>query len=264
MRSLMPRSASRSFSRSVSGVAARSALHSSRLNVEVAADASTRPTLRMGRRSGATALLTSLHRRADSQAPRGVVHAAGSRRPRARHGARARAGGRGPPPTGCASSIRRAATVGSSSPPPTGRRRFGTVPDGCLTGIDIDPGAAWPPPASPSGRRDVRAGDALDGAVPAVPFDVVVGNPPFLNQLAADTSRGGRSRWGGGPYADTAALFLSLALQPPGPTAGGWAWCCPTRSSPRATRRPSAPPPSPAPASTRCGGRAKRCSTPTC
>ena len=67
---------------------------------------------------------------------------------------------------------------------------------------------------------DVRAGDALDGAVPAVPFDVVVGNPPFLNQLAAGTSRGGRSRWGGGAYADTAALFLSLALHAARPDGG--------------------------------------------
>ena len=43
-------------------------------------------------------------------------------------------------------------------------------------------------------------------------FDVVVGNPPFLNQLAAATSRGGTSRWGGGPYADAAAEFLALAV----------------------------------------------------
>ncbi len=41
--------------------------------------------------------------------------------------------------------------------------------------------------------------------------DVVVGNPPFLSQLAAATTRGGASTHGGGPYADAAAEFLSLA-----------------------------------------------------
>lgn len=44
-------------------------------------------------------------------------------------------------------------------------------------------------------------------------FDVVVGNPPFLSQLATATTRGGRSRFGGGPYADAAAEFLALALR---------------------------------------------------
>lgn len=43
-------------------------------------------------------------------------------------------------------------------------------------------------------------------------FDIVIGNPPFLNQLASATTRGGRSRFGGGPYADTAAEFLALAV----------------------------------------------------
>ncbi len=44
-------------------------------------------------------------------------------------------------------------------------------------------------------------------------FDVVVGNPPFLNQLATTTTRGGRSQFGGGPYADAAAEFLALAMR---------------------------------------------------
>lgn len=44
-------------------------------------------------------------------------------------------------------------------------------------------------------------------------FDAVIGNPPFLNQLASSTSRGGRSTFGGGPYADAAAEFLALALR---------------------------------------------------
>jgi hypothetical protein len=44
-------------------------------------------------------------------------------------------------------------------------------------------------------------------------FDVVVGNPPFLNQLSTRTTRGGRSAFGGGPYADAAAEFLALAIR---------------------------------------------------
>jgi hypothetical protein len=35
--------------------------------------------------------------------------------------------------------------------------------------------------------------------------DAVVGNPPFLGQMARATTRSGRSRHGGGPYADAAA-----------------------------------------------------------
>ena len=93
------------------------------------------------------------------------------------------------------------------------RRRFGSVPDGCLHGVDIDPDAVRTARAALGTTADVHQGDALDGAVPGEAlFDAVVGNPPYLNQLAAVTSRRGRSRWGGGPYADTAALFLSWAL----------------------------------------------------
>ena len=44
-------------------------------------------------------------------------------------------------------------------------------------------------------------------------FDVVVGNPPFLNQLSRLTSRGGSSKFGGGPYADAAAEFLALSIR---------------------------------------------------
>jgi hypothetical protein len=40
-----------------------------------------------------------------------------------------------------------------------------------------------------------------------------VTNPPFLGQLDRETTRGGRSSWGGGPYADAAAVFLALATR---------------------------------------------------
>ncbi len=44
-------------------------------------------------------------------------------------------------------------------------------------------------------------------------FDIVIGNPPFLSQMAAITTRGGSSRHGGGPYADAAVEFLALAVR---------------------------------------------------
>jgi len=51
-------------------------------------------------------------------------------------------------------------------------------------------------------------------------FDIVVGNPPFLSQMAADTTRGGSSRHGGGPYADTAVEFMALAVRLADPDRG--------------------------------------------
>lgn len=51
-------------------------------------------------------------------------------------------------------------------------------------------------------------------------FDLVVGNPPFLSQMAADTTRGGSSRHGGGPYADAAFEFLALAVRLARPDGG--------------------------------------------
>lgn len=51
-------------------------------------------------------------------------------------------------------------------------------------------------------------------------FDIVIGNPPFLSQMAADTTRGGASRHGGGPYMDAAAEFLALAVRLAGAEGG--------------------------------------------
>ncbi|MGE0877206.1 MAG: trans-aconitate 2-methyltransferase [Acidimicrobiia bacterium] len=82
-------------------------------------------------------------------------------------------------------------------------------PDAYLVGIDVDEGAL----ASAREHTDqlVRA-DAL-GVSFDEPFDAVIGNPPYLSQLATVTTRGGRSPLGGGPYADAAALFLARALE---------------------------------------------------
>ena len=69
------------------------------------------------------------------------------------------------------------------------------------TGVDIEEATAFV--HDDSLRRDW--GDAR--------FDVVVGNPPFLSQLSRLTTRGGSSRFGGGPYADAAAEFLALSIR---------------------------------------------------
>lgn len=66
-------------------------------------------------------------------------------------------------------------------------------------------------PAARHAHVDVA--DALDYAWALGAYDVVLGNPPYLSQLATATTRGGRSSRGGGPYADVAAEFLHLAVQ---------------------------------------------------
>ena len=72
-------------------------------------------------------------------------------------------------------------------------------------GVDIDPATA--------AAGGFVCDDALSRDWGDSSFDVVVGNPPFLSQLSSSTSRGGRSRFGGGPYADAAAEFLALAVR---------------------------------------------------
>ncbi len=95
-------------------------------------------------------------------------------------------------------------------------RRYGlTIEEArrCLFGVEIDAEAAETARRRLGlGRGRLRTGDGLTVTWDA-PFDVVVGNPPFLNQLAALTSRGGRSHLGGGPYADAAVEFLALAFR---------------------------------------------------
>jgi hypothetical protein len=100
------------------------------------------------------------------------------------------------------------------------RRRFGMVPDGVLCGVDVDADAVESARAALGPGAALRVADALDGVGFEGGFDAVVGNPPFLNQLSAATSRGGRSRWGGGPYADSAAEFLALGLECARPDGG--------------------------------------------
>ena len=86
-----------------------------------------------------------------------------------------------------------------------------------LTGCDVDARAldAIERPAVRRLHADALARDWGDER-----FDLVVGNPPFLSQMAATTTRGGASRHGGGPYADAAVEFLALAVNLADPTGG--------------------------------------------
>lgn len=87
---------------------------------------------------------------------------------------------------------------------------LGPAADVELVGIELDAAtAAAARRAVPEARILVGDGRTLD---PGGLFDVVVGNPPYLGQLARATSRGGRSALGGGPYADVAAEFLARSL----------------------------------------------------
>jgi SAM-dependent methyltransferase len=85
------------------------------------------------------------------------------------------------------------------------------------TGCDIDPNAL-----AKIDHERIRCieADALMYDWADARFDVVIGNPPFLSQMAASTSRGGSSRHGGGPYADAAAEFLALATRLADPDGG--------------------------------------------
>jgi type I restriction-modification system DNA methylase subunit len=101
------------------------------------------------------------------------------------------------------SEVRRSFTPRTVLDPACGDGRFLApfTATATVTGIDIDPATSW------------THGDSLSIDWGEQQFDAVVGNPPFLNQLATSTSRGGRSKYGGGPYADSAAEFLSLAVR---------------------------------------------------
>ncbi|HTH04303.1 MAG TPA: N-6 DNA methylase, partial [Ilumatobacteraceae bacterium] len=85
-----------------------------------------------------------------------------------------------------------------------------------LTGCDIDAAAL----AAIDGPVDTIEHDALAHDWRDAAFDIVVGNPPFLSQMASATSRGGASRHGGGPYADAAVEFLALAVRLARPDGG--------------------------------------------
>ena len=80
-----------------------------------------------------------------------------------------------------------------------------------VVGCDIDAAAVESARAVLPASTELRRADALATDWPSHRFDLVIGNPPFLSQMASATTRGGTSRHGGGPYADAAAEFLALA-----------------------------------------------------
>jgi SAM-dependent methyltransferase len=97
--------------------------------------------------------------------------------------------------------------------------------DPIVVGVDVDDDAVRAArdlvalgPAAAHAR--IETDDALHRYWGDARFDVVLGNPPFLSQLAASTTRGGASRHGGGPYADAAAEFLALAVRLARPDGG--------------------------------------------
>jgi hypothetical protein len=98
----------------------------------------------------------------------------------------------------------------------------------CLYGADVDPlavatteAALWLWAGVPAPVGHLVVADAVLDDLGWPPLDVIVGNPPFLSQLAADTAREPvlasevRDRFGSaaGAYTDTAALFLLRSLE---------------------------------------------------
>ena len=81
-----------------------------------------------------------------------------------------------------------------------------------VTGVDVDRGAIAAARTKLGDDAELVHADALGHDFGGRRFDVVVGNPPFLSQMAAVTSRNRRSDHGGGLYADAAVEFLALSL----------------------------------------------------
>jgi hypothetical protein len=93
-----------------------------------------------------------------------------------------------------------------------------TIARDLLWGCDVDAAAVeraravideW---AGTSPVDHVRVADGLVDIGWTGRFDVLVGNPPFLNQLERATARTSSTRWAVGPYTDTAFLFLLAGL----------------------------------------------------
>ena len=92
---------------------------------------------------------------------------------------------------------------------------------GLVHGVDLDPVAVAITRLrlrvlAPTAEPDVQVRDGL-GDHPGAPYDVVLGNPPFLGQLRSRTAtaraKGAAPRAAGlGAYTDTSAVFLRHAL----------------------------------------------------
>lgn len=91
------------------------------------------------------------------------------------------------------------------------RRRLGDRV--VVTGVDIDPAALVAARTHLGDGAELILADALVYDWADRRFDVVIGNPPYLSQMAAKTTRNRRSDHGGGLYADAAVEFLALSLR---------------------------------------------------
>ena len=95
-----------------------------------------------------------------------------------------------------------------------------------LVGVDVDPDAVSRARAALPGASIVE-GDALAHAWDGAGFDLVIGNPPYLSQLARGTTRGGAGSRGVGTYGDVAAEFLALGADLADPSGGRLAMVLP-------------------------------------
>lgn len=95
-----------------------------------------------------------------------------------------------------------------------------------LYGVDLDDGAVATA-RTRVGGASIEQADSLTRHWGTDRFDLVIGNPPFLSQMAQRTTRGGSSRRGGGPYADVAAEFLALGAELVDPDGGRVAFVLP-------------------------------------
>jgi SAM-dependent methyltransferase len=98
-----------------------------------------------------------------------------------------------------------------------------------LVGVDSDQGAIEEARRVLGGDARLVHADALGDRGPAGhgPFDLVIGNPPYLSQMASSTTRGQASRHGGGPYADAAVEFVALGASIVRPDGGRLAYVLP-------------------------------------
>ncbi len=107
------------------------------------------------------------------------------------------------------------------------RRRGATAR---LVGVDIDAStvaAIDPDTEIEAVRADALSGGWVESLRPERGFDLVIGNPPYLSQMATVTTRGGASGRGGGPYMDAAAEFLALGADLVDPDGGRLSYVLP-------------------------------------
>ena len=186
-----------------------------------------------------------LDERARARPRRAAPHA---RRPaRARPGLWRRSLPRSPPPNGYGAGSGRCPTVACTA-------STSTLPRSPRPAPRWDGRGRRPCRRRPRRRRPTGA-VRRRGRQPAVPEPA--GRAP--RAAAADP------RWGGGPYADTAALFLALGVRArPARRRPGRAGAAALDPGDARHRADPARGPGSVPASTPCGGPASGCSTPTC